>query len=256
MKNFLVITFLLFSTLVLEGQNYLNLYVGYGITAPKELNKSIEAFSYARPWLTNKQPLLESTLTLGLGFTGILAKGLFLSPDFQYNISKSNNKNAAFNSKIDLHWWRGNVNLDIYPFEFGLDSVGFMFRPFVRIGGGASAILPRIYFNDSLATVNDEEYTPHFWTYQFSGGIGCRIYLNRIVDIMPFMQYNFHPNVDVSEYNLALHGTSVPGLSNVSKVSNLQFLLSVSFKLGRAREFAPEIIETKPKKRRGSISKF
>jgi len=250
MKNILIITILFVFSFSLRAQNYLNLYGGYGITAPKEINKSIETFNYSRPWLIEKQPLFQKTLTLGLGYTGILAKGLFISPDFQYNISKSFSENANFNTNIEMHWWRGNINLDIYPLEFGLDSVGFRFRPFVRVGGGASAILPRINFNDSLATVNDEDYSPHFWTYQFSGGIGCRIYLNRIIDIMPFIQYNFQPSVKVEDFNLALHGTNIPELSNVSKVSNLQFLLSVSFKLGRARELVPEQTETKTRKKK------
>lgn len=250
MKKILIISLFVVYNLNVKSQNYLNLYLGYGITAPKELNKSIEAYNYARPWLTNKQPLLQNTLTVGLGYTGILARGLFISPDFQYNLSKSSATNTNFTSSIEMHWWRGNVNLDIYPLEFGLDSVGFMFRPFVRVGGGASAILPRIYFNDSLATANDEEYTPHFWTYQFSSGIGCRIYLNRIIDIMPFVQYNFQPNVDIEDYNLALHGTAEPGLSNISKVSNLQFLLSVSFKLGRSKELLSEPTKSKAKKKK------
>ncbi len=232
----------------INGQNYLNIYGGYGITSPKEINKTIEAFNYSRPWLMNKQPLLEKTLTLGLGYTGILAKGLFISPDFQYNISSSSASNANFNSTIEMHWWRGNINVDIYPLEFGLDSVGFLFRPFVRLGGGASAILPRINFNDSLATVNDEDYSPHFWTYQFSSGIGCRIYINRIIDIMPFIQYNYQPNVDIKEFDLALQGANVPGLSNISKVSNIQYLLSISFKLGRSKELAPE--QPEPQKRK------
>ena len=250
MKNIILLTLFLIFSFSLRAQNYLNLYSGYGITAPKEQNKSIEAFSYARPWLLEKQPLLEKTFTIGLGYTGILAKGLFISPDFQYNISKSFVENTNFKTNIEMHWWRGNINLDIYPLEFGLDSVGFRFRPFVRVGGGASAILPRINFNDSLATVNDEDYTPHFWTYQFSGGIGCRIYLNRIIDIMPFVQYNYQPSADIEDFNLALHGTSVPSLSNVSKVSNLQFLLSVSFKLGRSKELIPEQKEPKSKKKK------
>jgi hypothetical protein len=245
MKNKLLFTFFISISSFLNAQNYLNLYSGFSITSPKALNKTIETFNYSRPWLQNKLPLLNNTFTIGLGYTGILSKALFLSPDFQFNKTTSRSSNDNFNTNVEINWVRGNINLDIYPLEFGLDSVGHSFRPFVRVGGGASAIIPRIYLNDSLATIDDAAYKSHFWTYQFTGGLGCRIYINRIIDIMPFIQYNYHPSVDIEEFNLALHGTNVSQLSNVQKVSNFQFLLSLSLKLGRAKELLPEEREGK-----------
>lgn len=235
-KRIFLLAGILSGSLLLNGQNYLNLYVGHSYNMAKEWHRTVEAFNYARPWLNEELSSLRNGLSTGVGFTGILRKALFISPELQYNRFSTAADNSSFSTAVKLHWFRGQLNFDIYPREFKLDTVPFRVRPFVRIGGGASALLPRIRFNDSLATVNDQLYDPYVWTYHFTGGIGCRFSLNSSIDLMPVLLFNYHPFIVLEDFNLALHGTSVPGLRNDAPVSHFQALFSIAFRVGRKKD--------------------
>jgi len=235
MKRILILGFICLSSIG-KSQHYLDVQVGYSGINPTQWNRTISAYSFARPWLTDTQPMLKSGFVSSIGYSGVIARGIFLSPTLSHQTFRSVAETAPSNTDIKVRWMSGNLFVDIYPREFGLDSVGHTFRPFVRVGGGASALLPRVRFNDSLATVNDEVYDPVVWSYQFVGGIGARIALNKFIDITPMISAGYYPTIDLEDFRFAIHGTSSPNLSDTQKLTNLQFLLAISVRLGLPKD--------------------
>jgi len=216
----------------LFAQNYLHLSAGYSVINPAEWNRTIQAYNFSRPWLAKELPLMQNGFVAGIAYSGVLRKGLFISPEFQYNRFTSSATNEPVNTKVKLTGLNGQVNFDIYPLEFKLDSVGSAIRPFIRIGAGASLILPRVFVNDSTSTVDDVEYNPKVWAFLASAGLGCRFTIAQGIDLIPLIQVTYMPSVNLEDFNYALHGTTLPGLVNNQKLINYQFLLNVSFKLG------------------------
>ena len=235
MKKYILLGFLLGSVSV-KSQNHLDIGLSYGYSNPTAWNRSISAYNFARPWLKQPLPLLHNTMATSLSFSGVIARGLFLSPTISHSKFNSRTENLPSKAAVQIRWMQAGVGLDIYPMEFGLDSVGYRIRPFVRLGGGATALMPRVYINDSLSTVDDEPYKPLVWSYYFNGGIGCRISITRIIDATPYVGINYFPSIDLEDFNYALHGTAVPNLTNVQKALNLQAGLSLSIRLGAKKE--------------------
>jgi hypothetical protein len=237
MMNRLLLAALLVVSLgnTLISQNYLHVFAGYSVINPKEWNKTIQAYNFSRPWLASELPLLHNGFVTGIAYSGVLRKGLFISPEFQYNRFRSEVTNESFSKKVKLTGLNGQINFDIYPLEFNLDSVGSGIRPFIRIGAGGSLTLPRVFVNDSVAMVNNVEYTPKVWVFQAIGGLGCRFTVAQGIDVIPLILYTHMPSVDLEDFNYALHGTALPGLNNLEKLNNYQFLVNVSFKLGASK---------------------
>jgi hypothetical protein len=234
MMNRIILATLLFISTgnCLISQNYLHVFAGYSVINPKEWNKTIQAYNFSRPWLANELPLLHNGFVTGIAYSGVLRKGLFITPEFQYNRFRSQATNEAFSKKVKFTGLNGQINFDVYPLEFNLDSVGSAIRPFIRLGAGASFILPRVFVNDSTATVDDVEYHPKIWAFQAIAGLGCRFTVAQGIDLIPLILFTHSPTVNLEDFNYALHGTALPGLENSAKLTNYQFLLNVSFKLG------------------------
>ena len=214
-----------------KSQRHINLYGGISYINPTNWNRTIEAYNFSRPWLSNSIPQIRAAKSWGFGTSGVIGKGFFLSPEFSYSRYSSSSENPPVSVAIEVKWLRGSMYLDVYPREFQLDSVTYTIRPFVRIGGGASCILPRVRINNELVNVDDETYKPIIWSYQLSAGVGCRIALTKRIDISPVVLYNFMPNVNLEDFSYALHGTQVPDLNDKQKISNFMALLSLSLRL-------------------------
>lgn len=230
-KNLTAIVLLICGTTI--AQRHLDITAGYSTINPTEWNRTISAYNFARPWLNEKQPEINSAFKASIGYSGVIGKGIFISPLVSHQVFNSNSDNGNSTTGIKLRWMSAGIHADIYPMEFGLDSVGFKTRPFVRIGGGASAILPRITINDSLATARDEVYDPIIWTYQFTAGIGCRYSITNKIDLIALVETSYFPNVDLENFRYALHGTQQPDLIDVQTIFNWTFSIGVSFKLGK-----------------------
>jgi hypothetical protein len=216
-----------------NAQNYINLGAGLSDINVKEWNKSIDAFNYARPWLNTPLNNLRSGQLYQASLTAILGKAFFVSPQLAYMQIARSASTGSFATKLNIRRFSGGLNFDIYPREFGLDTVYFEVRPFVRLGGAASAFLPRIRFNDERATVNDQVYEPIIWTYQVHAGLGCRFSLSRWFDIMPVIQLNYFPNVQLENFSQALHGTNVPGLNNNARLLKTEATVFFCFRIGQ-----------------------
>jgi hypothetical protein len=214
-----------------HAQRHINLYAGYSFVNPRNWNRTIDAFNFSRPWLANKIPPISKAFTWGFGTSGVIGKGVFLSPEFSYSRYNASSLNTPVSMDIDLKWFRGNMYVDLYPREFKLDSVTFTLRPFVRVGVGASSILPRVSINNVLVGVDDETYKPIIWSYQLSVGLGCRLALSKRIDLTPLILLHYTPNIHLEDFSYALHGTQVPNLNNNQRFSNLMTLMSVSYRL-------------------------
>lgn len=235
MKRILILSFI-FLSFIGKSQHYLDVQVGYSGINPTQWNRTISAYSFARPWLTDIQPFLRSGFVSSIGYSGVIARGIFLSPTLSYQTFKSTAETAPSKTDIKVRWMSGNLFVDIYPREFALDSVGHSFRPFLRVGGGASALLPRVRLNDSLSIVDDEVYNPVVWSYQIVVGLGARFAINKFIDVTPMISAGYYPNINLEDFRYALHGTASPNLSDIQKLTNLQFLVAISIRLGLPKE--------------------
>ncbi len=232
MKKSLLNLFLFASILhQLNAQRHITVYAGYSFINPQNWNRTIDAYNFSRPWLKNPIPQIRTAKTWGFGTSGVIGKGFFLSPEFSYSRYSSSSENPPVSVAFDVKWFRGSIFLDIYPREFKLDTVAYTIRPFFRIGGGASCLLPRVRINNELVNVDDETYKPIIWSYQLSAGVGCRIALTKRIDIVHVFIYNFTPNVNFKNFSYALHGTQVLDLDDNQKISNLMAMISLSFRL-------------------------
>ena len=162
-----------------NAQRHVNIYAGYSFINPQNWNRTIEAYNFSRPWLSNSIPQIRAAKSWGFGTSGVIGKGFFLSPEFSYSRYSSSSENPPVSVAIEVKWLRGSMYLDVYPREFQLDSVTYTIRPFFRVGGGASCLLPRVRINNELVNVDDETYKPIIWSYQLSAGVGCRIALTK-----------------------------------------------------------------------------
>jgi hypothetical protein len=232
MKKTLLVFILLVSIFqTISAQRHINIYAGYSFINPQNWNRTIDAYNFSRPWLKNAIPQIRTAKTWGFGTSGVIGKGFFLSPEFSYSRYSTSSENPPVSVAIDVKWFRGSMFLDLYPREFKLDSVAFTIRPFFRMGGGASCILPRISMNNELVQVDDVTFKPIIWSYQISAGVGCRIALIKRIDISPVFMYNFMPNVNLENFSYALHGTQVPNLLDKQKISNVLAMISLSLRL-------------------------
>jgi hypothetical protein len=232
MKKSLLVFILLVSIFqTISAQRHINIYAGYSFINPQNWNRTIDAYNFSRPWFKNPIPQIRTAKTWGFGTSGVIGKGFFLSPEFSYSRYSSSSENPPVSVAIDLKWLRGSMYLDVYPREFKLDTVAYTIRPFFRLGGGASCLLPRIQINNELVNVDDVTYKPIIWSYQLSAGVGCRIALTKRIDISPVVLYYFMPNVNLEDFSYALHGTQVPDLNDKQKISNIMAMISLSFRL-------------------------
>lgn len=222
----------------LKSQNYFNLTPGFATGNFQEWNQTIRAYNFARPWLKEELPEIRLGLHTGAGFTAILAKAFFISPEINYTLFHCSAKNQLYSSTLNLHIARGQIQFDIFPREVGLDSVWFTFRPFVRIGAGGTTLIPRFRLNEKLVEVRDVKYNPLVWTYHFTFGAGFRYSLSRKFDLMPLIQFFHHPNTELTDFAQAIHGTAVPELTNRDNFFTMQFSIACCFRIG-----TPDITE-------------
>jgi hypothetical protein len=233
MKNLITSFVVLIACMSGEAQNHLDLRVGFSTMQAAEWNRTISAYNFARPWLSEKQPEIHQAADFGIGYSGVIGKGVFLTPELSYQNLKSEATTNANKVLIQMRWFTAGLGIDIYPMEFGLDTVAFGFRPFVRFGAGAAAILPRVYIGDSLAYSSNEIYNPIEWNLAFRAGAGCRIRLSGLIDLTPGFMWNYFPGAALEGFGNALHGTLQPGLNDEDNVHQFVFSLALSFRVGK-----------------------
>lgn len=228
-----------------EAQNYFDVSAGIQSIDQSAWNRTIQTYNFNRIWLKEPLPDLRSASNFSLGYSGVLASGLFFSPSLTYSAFKSSAENENYSTLARLRWLSVPLCLDIFPLEFGQDSVSSSIRPFLRVGGGASLLMPRVLINDSLTTIDDELYQPMVWPFFYTAGLGVRYNLNRSFGFLFTAMYLRYPSIDLEDFSYALNGNNLVGLTNETSVQSMTYQLSICFRLNGPKSESGE----KPKKK-------
>jgi hypothetical protein len=248
MKKLRTIVFLsIFFSGNLISQNYFDVSGGMQTLQQTEWNKTIQTYNFNRIWLKEQMPDLRNASNVSIGYSGVLASGLFFSPSLSFSSFRSSATNGEYRSMVRLRWLSVPLCLDIFPLEFGKDSVSSSVRPFLRVGGGASLLMPRVLINDELVTVGDELYQPLVWPFFYTAGLGIRYNLNRSIGILFTAMYLNYPNIDLEDFSYALNGNNLVGLKNETSVQSMTFQLSCSFRLNGPKTDTEEVGKKKVK---------
>jgi len=239
----------LFSQQSLFSQNYMNFSAGYSQVGLPALNKTIAAYNFSRSFLNEPLMPLQQGLGAEISYTGVVARGLFLNPFVGYAHNANSFESGNYRMRHMMRSYRSGLNVEIYPREINIDSVGLDFRPFFRLGFGATAIQPRVFINDTLVNVADKPYTPLIFTYHILAGVGFRYLINTNLDVLTSLNYFLSPSVEVDSYSTAVHGSLMPDLTNRTRMTHFQFTIGLSFRVGNKSD-SPEIdTQSKSKKK-------
>ncbi len=244
-KHFSLILLLVVFSVKAKAQNYFDISAGIQSIQQTEWNRTIQTYNFNRIWLKESMPDLRNASSFSLGYSGLLASGLFFSPSLTYSAFTSSAENENFSTMVRLRWLSVPLCFDIFPLEFGQDSVSSSLRPFLRVGGGASLLMPRVLINDSLATVDDEFYQPMVWPFFYTAGLGVRYNLNRSFGFLFTAMYLRYPSIDLEDFSYALNGNNLVGLTNETSIQSMTYQLSICFRLNGPK---PESGEKSKKK--------
>jgi hypothetical protein len=239
-KLFCIIFFCCSFSLENFAQNYFDISGGIQSIQQSAWNETIQTYNFNRVWLKEKMPDLRNSANVGIGYSGVLASGLFFSPSVTYSSFKSSAENGNFRSFVRLRWISAPLCLDVFPLEFGKDSISASVRPFLRVGGGASLLMPRVLINDSLTTVDDELYQPMVWPFFYTAGVGVRYNLNRSIGFLFTAMYLRYPSIELEDFSYALNGNNLVGLTNETSVQSMTYQFSVCLRLNGPKPEAGE----------------
>ena len=210
-----------------SAQKYTDLRVGFSQLNASAWNETIRTYNESRFWQANKLPELKNAFTYGLGYSGVAGKGLFLSPSIQY--SKFTSQTLA--NKIDLHWVELELACDIFPLEFGMDSVHYRVRPFLRLGYAGSMLLTRVKLADGAAGIDGELYEPYNWPYIFHAALGLRYQPTLVVGFFMIFDARFAPNARINDFRTALLGSNYLNSSDQNTVRMLGIQSGITFRV-------------------------
>ena len=222
------------------AQNYFDISGGIQSIQQSSWNETIQTYNFNRVWLKEKMPDLRNSANVGIGYSGVLASGLFFSPSLTFSSFQSSAENGNYSSLVRLRWISAPLSFDIFPLEFGLDSISANVRPFIRVGGGASLLMPRVLINDSLTTVDDELYQPMVWPFFYTAGLGVRYNLNRSIGFLFTAMYLRYPSIELEDFSYALNGNNLVDLTNTTSVHSMTYQLSICLRLNGPKSDSSE----------------
>lgn len=232
------------------AQNNWDFQAGRSVLNQRPWNQTIQTYNLSRFWLNEPLPEIQSGWQGGIGFNGVLLKGVYISPQLQYSSLRSVAENPNLNMLLRLRWINGTIAFDLFPLEFKLDTVRYKVRPFIRFGGGASLVMPRILQNDSLVRVGGEYWQPMIWPFYYHIGLGVRLGLSRSVGLVLTATNSLFPTVNLRDFSTALNGNALVGLQNEARVNFWNFHLGLSLRLHPTEEDEEKKEEAKKLKRR------
>jgi hypothetical protein len=101
-KLFWIIFFCCSFSLENFAQNYFDISGGIQSIQQSAWNETIQTYNFNRVWLKEKMPDLRNSANVGIGYSGVLASGLFFSPSVTYSSFKSSAENGNFRSFVRL----------------------------------------------------------------------------------------------------------------------------------------------------------
>ncbi len=227
MKRQIFSIMLVFFAHVSNAQNYIDLRTGFSWLQANAWNTTIQTYNETRFWQESPLTELKQGSSFGLAFSGVLGKGIFLSPSIQYKkfSAKSNLE------RIDLHWLDLGLACDIYPLEFRMDSVSFRLRPFVRIGFAGSMLLARIALANGPASIDGETFAPYNWPYLLHTGIGLRYQPRNVLGFFILIDASTSPNASITDFRTALLGSLYANTKDENRALQLGLHAGLTFRL-------------------------
>lgn len=250
MKIRILVSCLLLGASLLNAQNHWDFLGGIQTMNAKAWNRTIQAYNFSRVWQSEPMPEIRSSITAGIGFNGVLLRGVYISPQLQYGSFRSSSEQESVNTLLRLRWASGIVAFDLFPLEFGLDTVRYRFRPFIRLGAGASLVMPRYLQNDSLVSVNGAVWQPMVWPFFAHAGLGLRVSLNHSLGLVLLASHHFFPEVVLPDYSIAINGNALPDLNDADRIHQWNVQLGLSLRLHPTEEDEEKKEENKKLKRR------
>lgn len=227
MKNLLVILAFLGGFHFSDAQNYIDLRAGITRLRAEAWNETIQTYNASRFWQEEKLPDLNNAFSYGLGFSGVLGRGVFLSPSLLYTKFESSSQTE----RITLHWLDLGIAIDLFPMEFGLDSVSNRLRPFVRLGFSGSMLLPRVELKDGMASIDGEAYAPYNWPYLYHAGLGLRYQPGNVLGFFLLLHGRLSPNAQLTDFRTALLGSTYEHSSDANRAKFIDLQLGVTFRI-------------------------
>jgi hypothetical protein len=218
---------LVFATVQAIAQNYIDAHGGISNLKADAWNETIRTYNASRFWQEDKLSELNNAITFGLGFSGVLGKGIFISPTLQYSKFSAESNSES----IDLHWMDLGIAFDIFPLEFGLDSVAYQIRPFARMGFSGSMLLPRVELLDGIASIDGEAYEPFNWPYLFHAGLGLRYQPSNVLGFFFLLDGRYVPNARLNDFRTALLGSLYANTSDQNTARLLGIRLGLTFRI-------------------------
>lgn len=215
-KVLLLISILL-SSFLAQGQD-IGLSVRYNYNTAQYWNAITRAYNQARP--ANSLNDLRHGYELGLDMGFALSHHLRLLPELNYRYLGS--RSTTLERK--QHYLGALVHLNIYPFGFGtqLHCPTFSQTPygrspqsgiFLQLSAGASLLMARNYQNGVLVEQPaGTAYQPNVLAASVGLGGGYDIILWERISVSPTLKLFLLPAVEVPDYDLATHGTTVLNL--------------------------------------------
>jgi hypothetical protein len=200
--------------LQIKAQNYWDIAYQSGRSTYTNWNQSISYFNESRFWQEKPLSPLEWSRGASVCYSGVLGRGLFISPQLAYADLKSEGTAA----QITFRNYSAQVGFDVYPLEFKLDSVAYLLRPFIRLSGGGDLYRPNISMANTTAMYMDEPYKPYCWTYRLESSLGLRLRITEMLGMHFVGGYRFS-KVLMDNFHRALNGVTTSTLSDAEKLN-------------------------------------
>lgn len=209
LRKYLLLNLFIFCFLSSKSQNLLSLSVGRSMGSYQDLNHAIQTFNAARPWLEKQLPLMQAGIYADFTPSVRLSDKWKLSIPLSYRRMSAFAANDNFETFALIQHFQAHLMMEFYP-GLAPDTLDPMTPKFLfAFGPGGSLILPKVYFNNQPAQVNEGDYQS--LNYHFSARImaGLTIPLGERIDITPFFQADIIPNMQIRDFDVALHGKSL-----------------------------------------------
>lgn len=200
---------------------------GYSYMYPKEWDKIVQTYNWARPWLSNKQPLLASGFTAGIVYAYDATKGFRFTQELKFSKYTSIAANDNYNLSLTTNFARYSIGFEVYPFIIANNNVEPWKRYFfIGLSPGASFMWGGMKFNEEVLELDREPYRPLNITPTIGAYTGYKFDVNHKFSIIPVIGMTFLPIARMKDFDIALHGTSLPEL----KTQTLMFDVFAGFK--------------------------
>ena len=235
MKKINLCFFFLIAGIVAQSQTSIGLSGGVFQLHSPATNNTVNVFNFTRIWLDKKlerpsnglggQLVVNRKLNHWLDFTSVLG----------YQFFESTIENSVFSMKAEMEVAQLMLGVRFRPFSFNeIDSAGLKYEPFIGVFFGAFGNSATVFQNNQAVIVDNKSYRSLNANFAAQLSLGYLFQISKRCVIAPQYQLSFLPNMQWTNFDLALHGTSVPNLYNKSNNWLNAFQISITWKINKA----------------------